>query len=349
MAKKPKTCILDRSGRSCAVASPLSTAPTPRNNQHTQRKHTAELAKRTHPPANRKKPHKQSPLCPVSAMGGEALRCGSPEHILRPSFSVLSMRLITIHLTTKQTMNSQNKSKKAQRRTLNVQNQDMHMFSFPLSVSREAWPLAEKKKKINKCSVRGYSITSVHTRQGIKRKSRNENACSLCGSFGGRCCSSARPPCWSCEILWECPVVGVVCVGGGLRCLPAVCDVFVVLSFRFSPSGGWVGWPRVLSDRVLFRGSDKRFPFPTTCSQMSWRATHCVFAVSCSCQEHDAWGQYETLASASPPCPEEVQQTVGILRPLPCDPHKAAVSGGGRVSALPSVSSCLRSGQRGKK
>lgn len=53
--------------------------------------------------------------------------------------------------------------------------------------------------------------------------------------------------------------------------------------------------------------------------------------------------------SASPPCPEEVQQTVGILRPLPCDPQKAAVSRGGRVSALQSVPSCLRSGERGKK
>lgn len=41
-----------------------------------------------------------------------------------------------------------NKNKKAQRHTLNVQNQDMHMFSFPLSVSRKAWPLAEKNKQM---------------------------------------------------------------------------------------------------------------------------------------------------------------------------------------------------------
>lgn len=156
----------------CDGISTLNSSPSQRQPAHTTKTHSGTCQAHTPQPTEKSLANRLL-YAQVSAKGGEALRCGSPKHTLRPSFPALSMRLVAIHSVTKQTMNSQT-NKRAQRRTLNVQNQDMHMFSFPLSVSREASPLRENKVKR---SVRGY-ITSVHNRQRRKRKSWNENACS---------------------------------------------------------------------------------------------------------------------------------------------------------------------------
>lgn len=171
---------------------------------------------------------------------------------------------------------------------------------------------------------------------------------SLCGSFGGRCCSSARPPCWSCEILWECPVV--LCV------LVVVCDVFLqTLSWccrsgSLPVGGGGRECSRTGCSLEATNVSPSHHMFPNVV------ATRCVFGLlqlprarRLGTDPAERVRDTGPCPSASPPCPEEVQQTVGILRPLPCDPQKAAVSRGGTVSALQSVPSCLRSGERGKK
>lgn len=185
-------------------------------------------------------------------------------------------------------MNSQTKTEGPK----DAQNQDMHMFSFPLSVS-----LREKQTKR---LVRGY-ITNVHDGQRSKKRSQNENACSQ--SVRQFVVVGVVPPLARAV---EVPS-GVVCVGG-LRCLP-VDTVVVLLSLRFSPSGG----PRVLSDNKVFLGSG--------------RFSHHMFPNVTGGGSHTA-GRVRSLAAAksttlrdrpgTSACPEEVQQTAGIPTANPC-------------------------------
>lgn len=132
IAKKPKNVHPSREQRVlCGGTSTLNSSPSQQQPAHTTKTHSRTCQAHT-PQPTEKKPRKRSPLRPVSVKGGgEVSRCGSPGHTWCPSFPVLSMRLVTIHSTTKQTINSQTKAKGPK----DAQNQDMHMFSFPLSVS----------------------------------------------------------------------------------------------------------------------------------------------------------------------------------------------------------------------